>query len=103
MLEKYVKAIEELALTGITQMRVHGNSMTPIIESGSMLTFTKCLDYNVGDIVFCRVRGRIIDAHKVTAKNKQRGWLISNNHGHDNGWAKKIFGKVVMINGINYH
>ena len=35
--------------------------------------------------------------HLITAKNKERGYLISNNHGHDNGWTHRIFGKVVRI------
>jgi len=94
---KYTKAKQELIEKGITSMRVFGNSMTPLIRSGSMLTFKKCEKYAIDDIVFCRLAGRYIDAHKITAKNDQRGYLISNNHGHDNGWTHNIFGKVIWI------
>ena len=95
---KYTKAIEELATRGLTVMRVFGNSMTPIIRNGSTLTFQRFDEgYEVGDIVFCKVSGRYIDAHLITSKNDQRGYIISNNHGHDNGWTKRIFGKVVLI------
>jgi len=95
---KYTKAIKELATNGITIMKVFGNSMTPILYSGSILTFKRCDDgYEIGDIVFCRVNSRYIDAHKITSKNEQRGYFISNNHGHDNGWTRRIFGKVVKI------
>lgn len=53
-------------------------------------------EYEVGDIVFCKVRGRYIDAHLITKKN-HRGYMISNNHGHDNGYASIIYGKVINI------
>ena len=58
---KYEKAQKELEEKGITKFKVFGNSMTPIIKSGSLLTFEKQEIYNVGDIVFCYCRGRIID------------------------------------------
>jgi len=76
-------------------MKVTGNSMTPILQSGVLLTFAKQDDYSTGDIVFCKVAGRFIGAHRVTGKDTNKGWLISNNHGWDNGWTKTIFAKVV--------
>ena len=94
---KYTKAMEELEQNGTTVMKVFGNSMTPIIRSGSTLTFEKRDKYEIGDIVFCKCCGRIIDAHLITSMNDKRGYLISNNHGYDNGWTHKIFGKVVKI------
>ena len=96
---KYSKAMEELDRQGYTTFKVFGNSMTPIIKSGSTLYFEKADDYGIGDVVFCRIAGRIIDAHLVTAKGL-RGWLISNNHGHDNGWTKQIYGKVCKNLGL---
>ena len=93
----YERVIKELEKEGISKMKVHGNSITPIIKSGTLLTFKKCEEYNVGDIVFCKVKGRYIDAHKITAWNEKKGYLISNNHGWDNGWTKIIFGKVISI------
>ena len=77
-------------------MKVFGNSMTPIIKSGSLLTFEKADEYEIGDIVLCKVKGRWIDAHKITKKSN-KGYLISNNHGWDNGWTRRIFGRVVDI------
>lgn len=81
---KYEKAKKDLEENGITEMKVFGNSMTPIIKSGSLLVFKKENDYKIGDIVFCKVRGRIIDAHKIIQKSDKRGYLISNNHGYTN-------------------
>lgn len=93
---KYERAINELENNGTTRMKVFGSSMTPKIESGSMLTFIKETEYVVGQIVFCSVHGRMIDAHLVKKKDKQKGYLIANNHGHENGWTRKIFGRVIL-------
>lgn len=93
---KYSKGIQELSNKGVTIFKVFGNSMTPIIRSGATLQFERANHYDIGDVVFCRVEGRIIDAHLITATGK-RGWLISNNHGHDNGWTKQIYGKMTKI------
>ena len=76
--------------------------MTPILKSGSILTFVKEEDYEVGDVIFCKVRGRVIDAHLVSQKSAKRGFLISNNHGLDNGWTKKVYGRVTAINGVPF-
>lgn len=97
MSTKYDRVKQELEENGTSKMKVFGQSMLPIIKSGALLTFEKSSCYEVGDIVFCRVKGRIIDAHKITKINKQKGYMISNNHGWDNGWTKTIYGKVVQI------
>ena len=78
-------------------MKVFGNSMRPIIQSGALLTFEAADEYDVGDIDFSKVKGRIVDAHKITKKNKQKGYMIYNNNGYDNGWTHTIFGKVTHI------
>jgi SOS-response transcriptional repressor LexA len=85
---------EELESKGSTQAKAFGNSMLPIIESGSLLTFVKEESYEVGDIVFCKVAGNFIDAHKITQKSEQKGYLISNNKGRNNGWTRQVYGRV---------
>lgn len=67
--------------------------MTPLIKSGqkhvlSPVTLDKV---EVGDIVFCKVKGRYY-THLVKAKG-DRG----NNHGKINGWTKSVFGIVTKI------
>jgi len=94
-MNKYERLINDLQATGTGTMKCFGNSMTPILNSGSLLTFESQADYEVGDIVFAKVRGRFIDAHKITQKCPKRGYLISNNKGYDNGWTMKIFGKAL--------
>ena len=76
--------------------------MLPILKSKQPVTIVPCTwqDVNVGDIVYCKVRGYVY-THLVTAKNEKRGCQISNNHGHVNGWTKSVFGKVTEINPMN--
>lgn len=96
-MNKYEKLKQALAETGEGKMKCYGNSMTPILESGSLLTFQKSERYVVGDIVFCKVKGRYIDAHKITKIDAQGRYMISNNHGFENGWTNTIYGKMVSF------
>ena len=75
-----------------------GNSMTPILKSRqpvrlSPITWEDC---EVGDIVYCKVKGNHY-THLVKGKNNKRGVLIGNNHGRINGWTKNVYGKVTEI------
>ena len=73
-----------------------GNSMTPVLKSRQPVRLAPISEeIKRGDIVFCKVRGNYY-THLVTAVGK-RGYLISNNHGHVNGWTKHVYGKVVEI------
>ena len=94
---KYERAINELKDAGTTQMKVFGQSMRPIIDSGSLLTFRVEKSYRKEDIVFCKVKGRFIDAHKITKVDDRKGYMIANNHGYENGWTKTIYGRVIGI------
>lgn len=80
-----------------------GNSMTPILQSKQPveLTPTTWENVEVGDIVYCKVRGNFY-THLVKAKNEKRGVQIGNNHGHVNGWTKKVYGKVTNILPFDY-
>lgn len=75
-----------------------GNSMSPIILSNQEHTLAPARwnEVSVGDIVYCKVKGRFY-THKVKAVNDQRGCLIGNNHSRINGWTKNVFGKVIKI------
>lgn len=77
-------------------MKAFGASMLPILKSGTLLTFRREPAYTVGDIVFCKVKGRYIDAHKITKTDANKGYLIANNHGFENGWTKVIYGRVIL-------
>ena len=80
-----------------------GNSMTPILMSRQPVEITPCTWENVevGDIVYCKVRGGLY-THLVKAKNEKRGVQIGNNHGHINGWTKNVYGKITKILDMNY-
>jgi SOS-response transcriptional repressor LexA len=100
-MNKYERAKKELEEIGICKMKAFGNSMLPKIKSGSLLTFKKQETYEIGDIVFSKVKSHFIDAHQITKKDQKKGYLISNNKGWDNGWTKTIYGRVIQaeING----
>ena len=97
-MEQRLNFIYEMQLmANKVKMLAEGNSMTPLIKSGqkhvlSPVTLDKV---EVGDIVFCKVKGRYY-THLVRAKG-DRGVLIGNNHGKINGWTKSVFGKVTKI------
>lgn len=100
-MNKFERLKDELESAGNGKMKAFGSSMLPILKSGSLLTFIKANDYNIGDIVFCKVKGRYIDAHKVVKKDPNKGFLIANNHAvgvpsWENGWTKIIYGKVIQ-------
>lgn len=94
-MNKYHRLQAELAEKGIGKMKCFGFSMLPILKSGTLLTFQQQSSYKIGDIVFCKVKGRFIDAHKVVKIDNNKGYLIANNHGFENGWTKTIYGKAV--------
>lgn len=95
-MNKYERLKLDLASRGAGQMKAFGNSMLPVLKSGSLLTFAVADNYAIGDIVFCKVKGRYIDAHKIVKMDAHKGWLIANNHGFENGWTRTIFGRVVQ-------
>jgi SOS-response transcriptional repressor LexA len=94
---KYERLINELEKNNTGRMKCFGNSMLPIIKTGSLLTFQAKTEYSIGDIVFCKVRGKFIDAHKIIKKDTIKGYLIANNKGFENGWTKMIYGYVIQI------
>jgi len=94
-MNKFERLKADLALSATGKMKAFGSSMLPILKSGTLLTFETAADYEIGDIVFCKVKGRYIDAHKVIKKDNNKGYLIANNHGWENGWTKVIYGRVV--------
>jgi hypothetical protein len=75
-----------------------GNSMTPLIKSRQPVRLAPATaeTVDVGDMVFCKVRGNYY-THLVKGKDDKRGCLIGNNNGRINGWTKQIFGKVIDV------
>jgi phage repressor protein C with HTH and peptisase S24 domain len=75
-----------------------GNSMIPLIQSKQpvMIEPTNWNNVNIGDIVYCKVKGKFY-THLVKAIDNNKGCLIENNKGRINGWTKNIYGKVIKI------
>lgn len=90
--------IEKLKNGETFSYRPHGSSMKPKINSGDLVTVAPVdvADVVVGDVVYCKVKGRVF-LHLVTAVGDDGRFLISNNHGHDNGWTRNIYGRVVKV------
>jgi hypothetical protein len=75
-----------------------GNSMLPKIKSMQPVKLAPCTwkEVKIGDIVYCKVRGKLY-THIVGAICPKRGCRIENNRGRVNGWTKKVYGKVTEI------
>jgi hypothetical protein len=75
-----------------------GNSMVPLIKSGQEheLSPTTIEEVEVGDIVYCKVKGNFY-THLVKAKDPKKGCQIGNNKGGINGWTKQVYGKVTKV------
>lgn len=85
------------------EFRPKGNSMSPKIESGQLVTVEPVVPSSVkkNDIVFCKVNGNFY-VHLVTAVQVKMGGIrfqIGNNKGRTNGWIfqDKVFGKVTKV------
>lgn len=90
--------IEKLASGETVKFRPHGNSMSGKIESGQLVTVEPVTDpetLEVGDIVLCKVSGNHY-LHLIDAKRDGQ-FMIKNNKGHQNGWTKTIYGRVISI------
>jgi hypothetical protein len=97
-MNKYEAAIEALEKTGTATLKMFGNSMVPLITSGSELTFEKVPDdqYAVGDVVFCKVKGSYL-AHKIVRIDSKGRFMIANNRGRENGWTSAVYGRLVKV------
>ena len=96
-MNKYQRLFQELSETGFGEMKCFGNSMKPILPNPALLRYRKEIGYDIGDIVFCKVAGRFIDAHKITKLGNNFRYMIANNHGYENGWTKTVYGKVIAL------
>jgi len=94
---------EKLANGESVQFRPRGNSMSPIIDSGDLVTVVPFAedDLKKGDVVFCRVSGTYY-VHLIQSITQKMGgcrFQIGNNKNHTNGTIgyQSIFGKVTKV------
>ena len=90
-------ALEPLARGVTVQVRGVGNSMTPILRSGEVVTVEPLKptdELRRGDIVIAKVHGRVYLhlVHGLRGAEVQ----IGNNHGHINGWTprEQVYGRL---------
>jgi phage repressor protein C with HTH and peptisase S24 domain len=86
--------LKQLDEKGFTRVNPRGNSMKGRINSGQTTLLVKEDSYKVDDIVFCKVKGSYY-IHLIK-KVGDRGYLITNNKGRENGWTKTIFAKAYI-------
>lgn len=89
---------DKLLAGEVVECRPRGNSMTPKIKSGQLITISPDVsELHKGDVVFCKVKGKYF-VHLLSAIQGER-YQISNNHNHVNGWIGKnaMFGKVIKV------
>ncbi len=96
--DQYIKQLQK----GKTiQFRPRGNSMSPVIWSGALVTVRPIKTELLlkSDIVLCKVRGRQY-LHYIKAI-QGNSFQIGNARGHINGWITKeaMFGLVTDIKG----
>jgi len=93
------RIVNELQEHGTSKGKAFGNSMMPLIKSGSTMSYAKQENYEVDDIVICKVKGKIF-CHLIKGKrliDDKPQYLIGNNKGKINGWTFHVYGKVIMI------
>ena len=89
--------IARLALGEEVSFRPRGNSMSPRINSGDLVTVkpVQSSEIRKGDIVLCSVSGRHF-LHQVKSIRGDQ-CLIGNMRGGINGWTSTIWGRVEKI------
>lgn len=93
------EALEQLAETGICQVRPFGGSMRGRIESGQLVTIQSINGDEVAleDAIFIRWKGNyLLHLAKEITEDQI---LIGNNIGKINGWINKsdVIGKVIKV------
>jgi len=91
------KAIDELQKGNSAVISPKGGSMKGKVKSGATVTVSPVEEYNKGDIVLVKVKGRVY-LHLIKAVKNDR-YLIGNNVGGTNGWVNKsaIYGLATKI------
>lgn len=91
--------IEKLSKGECIISREPGNSMTPILKSRQPVILSPETDWNKfekGNIAYVKIHGNYY-THLVYAVDKDKGLQIGNNHGHIQGWTKKVYAKAHLI------
>ena len=88
------RILTELEEKGFSIVKPKGNSMKGRISSGETVALIKQDTYNINDAVLAKVKGNYY-IH-IISKIGERGFLIKNNKGFENGWTKNILAKAFI-------
>ena len=95
------EAIKELEAGRSVEIQARSNTMRPRIKSGALITLkpVTLAALSIGDVVLCKVRGRVY-LHLVRGiKQGTCGLLvrIGSNQGSDNGLTGVVYGRAVGV------
>jgi hypothetical protein len=95
-MSKHSILAEKLNAGETIKYKEYGNSMLPKLKSGVEVVVEPCKleDVKVGDIVFSKVKSAYY-LHYVKQIGNDGRVMIGNAHGYNNGWTRKIFGKLI--------
>ena len=90
-------AIKKLQVGDAAIINPKGHSMKGKVNSGATVTLETAEEYEEGDVVLVKVKGRVY-LHLIKA-TKPGQYLIGNNRGGINGWVSKsaIYGMATEI------
>lgn len=91
--------VEKLEQGQAIVSREPGNSMEPILKSREPVILEPVSDWSgfrKGDIAYVKIHGNYY-THLVHGVDESKGLLIGNNHGHVQGWTKKVYAKAHLI------
>lgn len=92
--------VEKLEAGEYIISREPGNSMTPKLKSREPVILEpvngKWDGFEKGDIAYIKIHGNYY-THLVHGVDPEKGLLIGNNHGHVQGWTKKVYAKAYLI------
>jgi hypothetical protein len=94
--------IDRLKRDETVRFRPRGNSMTPTIQSGQLVTVAPLLreeSPSTGEVVLCRVHGREYLHFVRAVKSGGREFVIGNARGFVNGTISRsqIFGRLIKV------
>lgn len=97
--------VEKLEAGEYIISREPGNSMTPILKSREPVILEPVggdwSGFEKGDIAYIKIHGRYY-THLVHGVDYEKGLQIGNNHGHIQGWTKKVYAKAHLIPALRH-
>lgn len=93
-MQKIQILLNEIETKGFAVVNPRGRSMEGRIKSGETVVLIKQDKYSVNDAVLAKVNGKYY-IHLIS-KIGDKGYLIKNNKGFENGWTRNVIAKAFI-------